>query len=442
MQIKLSDHFTYKKLLRFTLPSVVMMIFTSIYGVVDGFFVSNFVGKTPFAALNLIMPFLMIFSALGFMVGTGGSALVAKYLGEGKADKANRLFSLLIYISAGCGVFFTILGLILLRPVAISFGAEGAMLEYSVKYGSIILPALTFFILQNVFQSFFVAAEKPKLGLLVTVAAGVTNIVLDALFVAALGWGLEGAALATALSQFVGGIIPVFYFSFKNSSLLRLGKAEFLGKDLVKTCTNGSSELLTNLSLSIVNMLYNAKLMEYAGENGVAAYGVIMYVNFIFISAFIGYSIGSAPIISFHYGAGTKTELKSLFKKSLTIICLSGVALTAVAELLAPLLSKIFVGYDAELYEMTKTAFMLYSTSFLIIGINIFASAFFTALNNGFVSALISFLRTLLFQVISVMILPVVFGINGIWISITVAEITALIVSLTCFGTNKKRYGY
>lgn len=442
MQIKLSDHFTYKKLLRFTFPSVVMMIFTSVYGVVDGFFVSNYVGKTPFAALNLIMPFLMIFSALGFMVGTGGSALVAKYLGEGRADKANRLFSLLIYVSAGFGVFFTILGLILLRPVAISFGAEGEMLEYSVKYGAIILPALTFFILQNVFQSFFVTAEKPKLGLLVTVAAGVTNIILDALFVAGFRWGLEGAAFATALSQFVGGVIPLFYFGIKNGSLLKLGKAEFLGKDLLKTCTNGSSELLTNLSLSVVNMLYNAKLIEYAGENGVAAYGVIMYVNFIFISAFIGYSIGSAPIISFHYGAGTKIELKSLLKKSLTIICLSGILLTAVAELLAPLLAKIFVGYDAELYKMTKTAFMIYSTSFLIIGVNIFASAFFTALNNGPVSATISFLRTLLFQVIAVMLLPLVFGINGIWVSITVAELLALIVSVVCFTVNRKKYGY
>ncbi len=442
MQIKLSDHFTYKKLLRFTFPSVVMMIFTSVYGVVDGFFVSNYVGKTPFAALNLIMPFLMIFSALGFMVGTGGSALVAKYLGEGRADKANRLFSLLIYVSAGFGVFFTILGLILLRPVAISFGAEGEMLEYSVKYGAIILPALTFFILQNVFQSFFVTAEKPKLGLLVTVVAGVTNIILDALFVAGFRWGLEGAAFATALSQFVGGVIPLFYFGIKNGSLLKLGKAEFLGKDLLKTCTNGSSELLTNLSLSVVNMLYNAKLIEYAGENGVAAYGVIMYVNFIFISAFIGYSIGSAPIISFHYGAGTKIELKSLLKKSLTIICLSGILLTAVAELLAPLLAKIFVGYDAELYKMTKTAFMIYSTSFLIIGVNIFASAFFTALNNGPVSATISFLRTLLFQVIAVMLLPLVFGINGIWVSITVAELLALIVSVVCFTVNRKKYGY
>lgn len=442
MQIKLSDHFTYKKLIRFTFPSVVMMIFTSIYGVVDGFFVSNFVGKTPFAALNLIMPFLMIFSALGFMIGTGGSALVAKYLGEVKADKANRLFSLLIYVSIGFGVLFTVLGLLLLRPVAISFGAEGEMLEYSVKYGAIILPALTFFILQNVFQSFFVTAEKPKLGLLVTVAAGVTNIVLDALFVACFHWGLVGAALATALSQFVGGVVPLFYFSFKNNSLLRLGRADFMGKDLLKVCTNGSSELLTNLSLSVVNMLYNAKLMQYAGENGVAAYGVIMYVNFIFISAFIGYSIGSAPVVSFHYGAGNKGELKSLLKKSLVIICSAGILLIFAAELLAPLLSKIFVGYDAELYEMTRVAFMIYSTSFLIIGINIFASAFFTALNNGPVSAVISFLRTLLFQVIAVILLPIFFGINGIWVSITVAELMALVVSVICFASNRKRYGY
>lgn len=442
MQIKLSDHFTYKKLIRFTFPTVVMMIFTSIYGVVDGFFVSNFVGKTPFAAINLIMPFLMVFSAFGFMFGTGGSALVAKYLGEGEDNTANRLFSLLIYVSAGVGILFTILGLLLLRPVAISFGAEGAMLENCVKYGSIILPALTFFIFQNVFQSFFVTAEKPRLGLLVTVAAGVTNIVLDALFVAVFDWGLEGAALATALSQFVGGVIPLFYFSFKNNSLLKLGRAKVMCKDLLKVCTNGSSELLTNLSLSLVNMLYNQRLMEYAGENGVAAYGVIMYVNFIFISAFIGFSIGSAPIISFHYGAGNRGELRSLLKKSLRIIGFAGLLLVILAELTAPVLAKIFVGYDAKLFELTKTAFRLYSISFLIIGINIFSSAFFTALNNGAVSAGISFSRTLLFQVASILLLPLLFGINGIWLSITVAELMALAVSVICFTSNRKKYGY
>ncbi len=442
MQIKLSDHFTYKKLIRFTFPTVVMMIFTSIYGVVDGFFVSNFVGKTPFAAINLIMPFLMVFSAFGFMVGTGGSALVAKYLGEGEDNTANRLFSLLIYISAGVGIFFTILGLLLLRPVAISFGAEGAMLENCVKYGSIILPALTFFMMQNVFQSFFVTAEKPRLGLLVTVAAGVTNIVLDALFVAVFDWGLEGAALATALSQFVGGVIPLFYFSFKNNSLLKLGRAKVMGKDLLKVCINGSSELLTNLSLSLVNMLYNQRLMEYAGENGVAAYGVIMYVNFIFISAFIGFSIGCAPVISFHFGANNKNELKSLLKKSLRIIGFAGLLLVILAELTAPVLAKIFVGYDEKLFELTKTAFMLYSISFLIIGINIFSSAFFTALNNGAVSAGISFSRTLLFQVASILLLPLLFGINGIWLSITVAELMALAVSVICFTSNRKKYGY
>lgn len=442
MNIKLSDSFTYKKLLRFTLPSIIMMIFTSVYGVVDGFFVSNFVGKTQFAAINLIMPFLMIFSALGFMVGTGGSALVARYLGEGKNDKANRLFSLLIYVTAAFGVLFTVAGLLILKPVAISFGATGELLEYCVNYGNIIMPALTFFMMQNVFQSFFVTAEKPKLGLLVTVAAGVTNIILDALFVAALDFGLEGAAFATAISQFVGGSIPLFYFSFKNTSLLKLGKAEFLGKDLLKTCTNGTSELLTNLSLSLVNMLYNAKLMQYSGENGVAAYGVIMYVNFIFISAFLGYSIGSAPVISFHYGANNKRELKGLFKKSLVINGCGGVALTVVAELLSPLLSKIFVGYDVALYNMTKTAFAIYSISFLLVGINIFASSFFTALNNGIVSGTISFLRILVFQVLSIMILPLIFGINGIWLSVTVAEFMGILLSVLCFAANRKKYGY
>lgn len=442
MEIQLSEHFDYKKLLRFTLPSVIMMIVTSVYGVVDGFFISNFVGKTPFAAINLIMPFLMIFGAVGFMIGTGGSALVAMKLGEGRKKEANEIFSLLIYVTIGAGILISAAALPLLRPVSAILGAEGEMLSYCVLYGRFMIPALTAFMLQNVFQSFLVTAERPNLGLAVTIMAGVTNIVLDALFIAVFQWGVVGAACATALSQCMGGLIPLVYFASDNSSLLRLGKTRWKGADLVKACANGASEFMTNISMSIVNICYNYQLINIAGEDGIAAYGVIMYVNFIFISVFLGYSIGSAPIVGFHYGAGSTDELKNLLKRSLRLIGVCGILLTVLAILAAQPLAKVFVGYDEELLSMTVRGFVLYSLSFLISGFNIYASSFFTALNNGAVSAAISFLRTLLFQMIAVMLLPMVWGLDGIWLSIVVAELCALAVSAGFWIKMRPRYQY
>lgn len=442
MNIQLSDHFTYKKILRFTLPSIAMMIFTSIYGVVDGFFVSNYVGKTPFAAVNFIMPFLMILGAVGFMLGTGGSALIAKTLGEGKRDKANSLFSLLVYVTAACGIIFAVAGALFIRPIAALLGAEGTMLEDCVTYGRIILIALPAYMLQYEFQSFFATAEKPQLGLAVTVAAGVTNMVLDALLVAVFPLGLQGAAAATAISQCVGGLIPVFYFCRPNSSLLRLTKTKLDTSSLLKACTNGSSELMSNISMSIVSMLYNVQLIKYAGENGVAAYGVLMYINMIFLAAFIGYSVGTAPIISYHYGAGHRDELKGLLKKSLVVIGIASIAMLILAEALAKPLARIFVGYDQALMELTLRGFMIYSLSFLFAGIAIYGSSFFTALNDGLISALISFLRTLLFQVAAVLIFPAIWGIDGIWISIVVAEGLAAVVTALFLMGKRKKYGY
>lgn len=442
MNIQLSDHFTYKKILRFTLPSIAMMIFTSIYGVVDGFFVSNYVGKTPFAAVNFIMPFLMILGAVGFMLGTGGSALIAKTLGEGKRDKANSLFSLLVYVTAACGIIFAVAGALFIRPIAALLGAEGTMLEDCVTYGRIILIALPAYMLQYEFQSFFATAEKPQLGLAVTVAAGVTNMVLDALLVAVFPLGLQGAAAATAISQCVGGLIPVFYFCRPNSSLLRLTKTKLDTSSLLKACTNGSSELMSNISMSIVSMLYNVQLIKYAGENGVAAYGVLMYINMIFLAAFIGYSVGTAPIISYHYGAGHRDELKGLLKKSLVVIGIASIAMLILAEALAKPLARIFVGCDQALMELTLRGFMIYSLSFLFAGIAIYGSSFFTALNDGLISALISFLRTLLFQVAAVLIFPAIWGIDGIWISIVVAEGLAAVVTALFLMGKRKKYGY
>ncbi|MBE6648439.1 MAG: MATE family efflux transporter [Ruminococcaceae bacterium] len=442
MKIGLSEHFTYGKLLRFTLPSICMMIFSSIYGVVDGFFVSNFAGEVPFAAVNFIMPFLMMLGALGFMFGTGGSALVAKTMGEGDKEKANKIFSLVLYVSIAVGIIVAILGVVFIRPIAKLLGAEGELLENCVIYGRIILVALPAFMLQMEFQSLFVTAEKPKLGLFVTVASGVTNMVLDALLVGVLEGGLIGAAVATAISQAVGGIVPLFYFARPNSSLLRLRKTNFDGKALLKTCTNGSSELLSNVSMSLVGMLYNVQLLKYAGEDGVSAYGVLMYVGFIFLSAFIGYSVGIAPVVGFNFGSGNKKELKGLFKKSLCIISVGAVVMVSSCYAFSAPLSKLFVGYDAELLELTCNAFNVYSFVFLLAGFSIFSSGFFTALNDGLTSAVISFLRTVVFQVGAVLILPMIWGTDGIWWSVVASDAMAVLVSSIFIFAKRKKYGY
>lgn len=442
MQIQLSEHFTYKKLLRFVLPSIVMMIFTSIYGVVDGLFVSNYVGKTAFAAVNLIMPFLMAISALGFMIGTGGSAIVAKTLGEGKKKQANEYFSMLVYLTLIGGIVLSALGILFSPRIARGLGADGVLLTNCVLYARITLLSMPAFMLQNVFQSFFVTAEKPKLGLGVIVIAGVTNMVLDFLLVGVFQIGLAGAAFATVTSECIGGLFPILYFARKNSSLLKLGRTHFNGKIFLCACGNGSSELMTNLSSSIVNSLYNIQLMNLAGENGVAAFGTIMYVNFIFIAIFLGYSIGSAPLVSYHYGAGNHDELKNLFGKSLRLIGIWGLMLFILAQLIARPLSAIFVGYDADLFSMTQNGFRIYCIAYLINGFNIYGSSFFTALNNGLISAAISFLRTLVFQLAAVLLLPLLLDINGIWSAVAVAELLTLGLTVTFFVRNRKKYHY
>ena len=442
MNIQLSDHFTYRRLIRFVIPSVAMMILTSIYGVVDGLFVSNFVGKTPFAAVNLVIPFTMILGAFGFMLGTGGTALVAKTLGEGRQEEANRIFSMLIYFALGLGVLLTIFGIAVLKRIVIKMGADDAMLRHCMIYGRIVQLGIPFYMLQNMFQNFLIAAEKPQLGLIVTIAAGVTNMVLDALFIAVLGWGVAGAAVATALGQCVGGLIPFVYFARKNSSKLSLVKTRLMGGALFHACTNGSSELVSNVSMSLVGMLYNLQLMKFAGENGVAAYGVIMYVNFIFIAIFLGYAYGSAPIVAFNYGARRTEELQNVLKKSLKLILGTGISLFLIATVFAGVLSGLFVGYDAELYRLTVRGFHLYAISFLLCGFNIYGSSFFTALNNGVVSAAISFLRTVVFEVAAVLILPLFFGLDGVWCAITVAELASILITIGAFSALRRRYQY
>lgn len=442
MKIKLSDHFTYSKLLRFVFPSIIMMIFTSIYGVVDGLFVSNFAGKTAFASINLVMPFVMILGGIGFMIGTGGTALVSKVLGEGKKEKANKIFTMMIIFTLLLGTLLSVIGVVSMPWVADFLGATEEMMADCILYGRIVTGFTVAFMLQNVFQSFLIAAEKPKLGLLATVLAGITNMALDAIFITVFKWGVAGAAIATGLSQCVGGIFPLIYFSRDNSSLLRLTNTKLEIKPILNACGNGSSELMSNISSSVVSMIYNFQLMKYVGEDGVSAYGVLMYVQFIFVAIYIGYAIGCAPITGYHFGAQNHGELKNMLRKSAFLSAISGVVLTILAIVLSSPLAKLFVGYDEELYELTRHAFSLFAYSFLLAGFNIFTSSFFTALNNGAVSAAISFMRTLIFQTSSVLILPIFLGVDGFWWAITVAEVFAFILSLIFLFAKREKYHY
>lgn len=442
MKISLSDHFNYKKLIRFTLPTIAMMIFTSIYGVVDGFFISNYSGDLAFTSINIIIPAVMMVASIGFMFGTGGSAMVAKTLGEGDKKKANRYFSMIVFLEIILGIIFSVLGIMFLNPIAKLLGAKDYMMEYIIPYGTILFLGVPFFILQNSFQSFIVTAEKPKFGLVITLFAGCTNMILDFVFIYILKWGVLGAGLATALSQFVGAVIPLIYFLSKNSSYLRLTKPKFELKPILKSCGNGSSEMVTNLSLSLVNILYNLQLLKYIGDNGVAAYGIIMYVGFIFIGIYLGYSIGISPIIGYHYGAGNKKELKSLLKKSVKMLLFISIILTVLAILSANFLASIFVGYDKDLLDLTTDALRLYSVSYIILWFNIFASSFFTALNDGLTSAIISFLRTLAIQILMLYIMPLLFDVTGLWLAVFASELISLFVSIFFIIKNKKKYGY
>lgn len=444
MGIQLSDHFTYQKLIKFTMPSMAMMIFTSIYGIVDGFFVSNFVGKTPFAAVNLIMPFLMITATVGFMFGTGGSAIVAKTFGEQKSALANSYFSLFVYVATALGVFFAVLGYIYIRPIAVFLGAEGELLKACVIYGRINMIGLPFFLWQLLFQSFFVTAERPNMGLRVTIASGVTNMVLDAVLVILLPqeYKLAGAAWATVLSQVVGGVVPLIYFFCPNSSILRLGKTRYDGKAILKATVNGSSEFMSNVAMSVVAMLYNTQLLRFAGEDGVAAYGVMMYVSMIFAGAFIGYSIGTAPVVSYHFGAQNHDELKSILRKSLYMLGIFGAVMFIAAELTAPALAKFFVGYDEGLMKLTIHGARIGALSFLLMGFAMFSSGFFTALNDGVTSAIISFLRTLVFEAAAVIFLPILLGVDGIWWAIVAAEMMAVVLAVFFLAVKQKKYHY
>jgi len=442
MKIQLSDHFTYSKLFRFTLPSIATMVITSIYSVVDGLFVSNVVGDAALAAVNIIYPLPMVVGAFGFMLGTGGSAQVAQVMGAGEGERAKRYFTTLILAILALGLGLSALGVVFMEPMCALLGADEALMEDCMAYGGIMLAGSTAFMLQTSFQSFCVVAERPKMGFALSLASGLTNMVLDYLFIVVFHWGVAGAALATVCGYLVGGVIPLIYFLLPNSSPLRLVKTHLYPKMLLKSSVNGSSELMSNLSASLVTILYNRCLMELIGSQGVTAYTVMMYVQFIFTAALFGFAMGSSPIVSYQFGAGNTRELKSLFKRCLIITVGLSVAMVLLAELFSTPLSQIFVGYDEALCAMTVSAFRRFALSFLVCGVNIFASAFFTALGDGLVSALISFLRTLLFQCGAILLLPALLGLDGVWWATVLAELLAMLVSIAYLVGKRHKYQY
>lgn len=447
MRIELSDHFTLKKLLKFVFPSIAMMVFTNIYSVVDGLFVSNFEGKDAVAAINLIFPLIIVLGAIGFMLGAGGSALVSKTLGEGDKERANKYFSMLVYVTTAIGITIAVAGQFCVPYIAKLFGAKGVIYDYCVLYGRVLLAAQPFFILQNIFQSFFVTAEKPRLGFIVTLIAGVTNMACDALFIAGFGWGLAGAAFATALSEVIGGVVPLVYFACKNDSLLRLTKTKFYGKALLKSFTNGSSEFFANVSSAIVMMLYNYQIQRYALQEGIdpndglAAYGAMGYVMMIFFAIFMGYAVGSAPLFGYNYGAQNKNELKNLFKKSVIIMLVAGCVMTLLCQILAYPAIKLF-GFDGALCDLSVRGMRMFSPYFTIAGISIFASSMFTALNNGLVSGIIAFVRMFVFQTAAVLVVPLIFGLDGVWSAMNFSEIFSLILSVSFLIGCRKKYEY
>lgn len=442
MAVRLSDHFTYKKLFKAVISPILMMVFTSIYGIVDGLFISNIEGDTAFAAVNIIIPVTMALGAIGFMFGAGGSALVSKTLGEGDDEKAQSIFTAVVIVNAITAIVVSALALIFIEPIAVLLKADESMLDYAVKYGRILLIGEIFFMTQNLFQNFFIVAERPLLGFLITVCAGVANMILDALLVWVFRFGVEGAAVATVISQIIGSVIPVVYFARKNQSLLKFVKPDFKPEYVIKTVTNGSSELLSNISASLVSMVYNAQLMKHAGKDGVTAYGIIMYASFIFSAVFIGYSIGTAPIIGYNYGAKKHDELKNIFRKSINLNVIAGVVMAGLSITLSKTLCSIFVGKNAELTEFSAHAMRIYSLSFIVMGLNIYNSAFFTALGNGLISAVVSAFRTLVCQMSTVHILPLFLGVDGIWLSILAAELLALALGVFFLIKNRKKYQY
>lgn len=439
----LGGHYGARRLFISSLPLIGMMVLISIYSIVDGLFVSNLVGTTAFAALNLIWPAIGLVGALGLMVGTGGAALVSKTLGEGDEPRANRYFSMFVEFILLLSVVLAVPLLVWMEPLAVAIGAEGEMVRQCAIYGRICAAGMPAFMMQMGIQPFFMVAGRPRMGTWISLVSGLLNIGLDALFIIVCGWGLAGAAAGSMLACCFGGFYPLWYFSSRfNRSSLAFKATGFEFGPLAKACSNGLSEFVGNISFNIVSMCYNWQLMRFYGENGVAAYSVILYLGFIFVAVYSGYNMTVTPLVGFNFGAGNKRELRSLLRHSLTLMLVLGVLLAGTAELLAGPAARLFVGYDSELTALTVHATRLYAPSFLITGLTLFVSAWFTGLNNGPVSALASFSRTFVFELSCVFLLPVLLGVNGIWLSAPAAEILSLFLGAALLLRFRSRYGY
>lgn len=443
-RIKLSDHFTYIRLLRFTMPTILMLLSASLYGVVDGLFIANCAGKTAFAAVNLIWPFPMLLGAIGYMFGAGGCALVSKTMGEGYYERARSYFTMLTITAVACGFLFASIGIFFIDDIANMLGAKSGMIHVNcVVYGRYIMAAMPLFILQCMFQPYMIAAEKPKWGLAIIFVAGCVNVLLDYYFLYNKNMGVAGAGLATMISQAVGAVLPMFLFvGKKHSKLYFVSKIKIEPLVLAKTCANGASEFIVNASMPFVNLLYVYALWKVAGEDGVGAYGVIMYVNIVFFSFYNGLAMGSSPIISFHYGAHQMYEVRNVKRIVFCLLSISGLLLFVVAELTSPMIAGLFSKGDEVFGDIIERSFSLYALSFLFAPYNIYASAFFTALNNGKVSAAISFSRILFFQVGALLTLPIWFGIDGFWMALPIAEVLCLGLSIFLYLKFKPLYNY
>ena len=448
MKIRLSDHFTFKKLLKAALAPMLMMVFTSLYTIVDGVCISNFCGKESFAGVNLIFPIIMIVGGLGFMLGTGGSALVGKLLGEKKDLEARQTFTMTIIFTILIGLTITIAGVLLIETLvyAMTSVATGdisqKMIDEAILYGRLLMAGQVFFMLQNVFQSFFIVDEKPVLGFVFILIGGLTNIVLDILFIGVCKWGIIGAAAATICGYLSGSLGPIIYFLIRKNDYIHFERTKLKLKPLIKICFNGSSEFVNNISSSIVSIVFNMQLLHYFGEDGINAYGIIMYLAFVFTAIFLGYSSAVAPIESYNYGAQNNKELKNVLIKSLIITSILSVSMFIISFTLAEPFSFIFANGSDTLLKITTNGMRIYSIAFLFIGLSIYISTFFTALNNGLISALIAFLRTLVFQIVFVFVFPLFLGKYGIFFAILAAEIMSILLAITFLLIYKKKYRY
>lgn len=427
MSHSINQDITPAGLLKFAAPSIVMMVFMSLYTIVDGIFVSRFLGSNALSSLNIVYPVISVAIALSTMLGTGGSAIISKYLGEGKNERAREALTQFVVLTLLLSFVLLILSEMFLTPISRLLGASDVLLADCRLYlgaSMLFAPAC---MLQAVFQSFLVTAGRPGLGLLLMTGAGICNMILDYVLIVPCQMGIAGAALATGIGQCIPAVCGLCFFLFTRQDL-RFCRFTFSAKEILDACYNGSSEMVSQLSNAVITFLFNIVMMSLAGEHGVAAITILLYGQFLFNAVYLGFSIGISPVIGFQYGAGDRTKLRKIYRISFLSVAISSVVIVAAAICFSPTIVAIFTK-DQRTFELASVGFRLFAVNFLFSGINITSSGFFTALSNGKVSALISFSRTLVFIVISLLILPRILGITGAWIAIPVAEFLTLLIS-------------